>query len=161
LVPPTVKRRIDGRVGALQLWVEGAMTGKQRRERGVEPQGPLNVVRWHNQIHCVRLFHQLTYNTDFTNIENILVDPGFRVYVLDASRAFRIQQELLAPDELQCFSRTTLERLKQLDETAIEEKMGDLLDRIQVEGLLARRDKILTLVQVRLIEEGPGKVLFQ
>jgi hypothetical protein len=60
-----------------------------------------------------------------------------------------------------CFSRTTLERLRALDEATVRERMGDLLDRFQIEGLLARRDEILALVESRLAEEGPGKVLFQ
>jgi len=161
LVPPTVERRIDGRRGALQLWVEGVMTEDDRQERGLNPEGPRQVIRWRNQIHCVRLLLQLTYNTDFRNVENILVDDDFRIYVIDASRAFRIQQDLLAPDDLQCFSRQTLERLKALDHDSIEAAMGEWLDDRQVEGLLARRDKILTLVNVRLAANGPGQVLFQ
>ena len=161
MLPPTVARQIDGQRGSVQLWVEGVMTEKNRRDRGIKPKGPRDAIRLYNQMQCVRLFHQLTYNTDFTNIENVLVDPEFHLYVIDASRAFRIQHELLAPDDLECFSRATLERLKALDEAAIEETMGELLDGIQVEGLLARRDKILTLVKVRLVKEGPGKILFE
>jgi hypothetical protein len=161
MVPPTVAREIEGRRGSLQLWVEGVMTEDDRKERGITPKGPRDTIRLFNQMHCVRLFHQLTYNTDFRNIENILVDPDFRIYVIDASRAFRIQHDLLAPDDLECFSRATLDRLEALDRPLVEKTMGELLDRRQVEGLLARRDKILTLVKVRLIKEGPGKILFQ
>ena len=160
LVPPTVERRIDGRRGSLQLWVEGVMGENDRQDRQIEPKGPRDRIRWHNQVHCVRLFHQLTYNTDHTNARNVLVAPDFQMWVIDASRAFRIQQELLAPDDLECFSRAALERLKALDRPLIEETMGELLDRRQVDGLLARRDKILTLVRVLLIKKGPGKVLF-
>jgi hypothetical protein len=161
MVPPAVARRIDGRMGALQMWVEGVMTEDDRQEKGLQPKGPRQVIFLHNQIHCVRLFHQLMYNTDYRNAENVLVDPDFRLYVIDASRAFRIQQELLSPDDLQCFSRRALERLKALDRDSIEAAMGKWLDDRQVEGLLERRDKILTLVKVRIIENGQGKTLFQ
>jgi hypothetical protein len=161
LVPPTVERRIDGRRGALQLSVEGVMTEDDRQERGLEPEGPRQIIRWRNQIHCVRLLLQLTYNTDFRNVENILVDDDFRIYVIDASRAFRIQQDLLAPDDLQCFSRRILERLRALDHDSIEAAMGEWLDNRQVEGLLERRDKILALVEMRLAKNGQGQVLFQ
>jgi hypothetical protein len=159
--PPTVARRIDGRPGALQLWVEGVMSEKERLERKLTPKGPRERIRLHNQLHCARLFRQLIYDTDFRNIENTLVDSEYNIYAIDASRAFRIQHDLLAPDDLTCFSRTALERLRRLDEAVIEERMGDFLDRRQVEGLLARRDKILSLVEERLEEEGPGKTLFQ
>ena len=161
LVPPTVERRIDGRRGSVQLWVEGVMSEHERHEQKLKPKSPMAQVRLFNQLHCARLFRQLIYDTDFRNLNNTVVDPDFNVYVIDASRGFRIQQELLAPDDLECFSRAALERLKKLDRAVIEETMGDLLIDMQVEGLLARRDKILTLVKVRLIEKGPGKVLFQ
>jgi len=159
--PPTVVRRIDRRQGALQLWVEGAMSEHERQDQKVKPKSPLGRIRLFNQIHCARLFRQLIYDTDFQNVENTLVDPDFNVYLIDASRGFRIQHELLAPDDLECFSRAALERLKKLDRAAIEEKMGDLLEDMQVEGLLARRDVILSLVEERLEKNGPGKTLFQ
>jgi hypothetical protein len=160
LVPPTVEREVAGRTGSLQIWVEGVMTEHDRRERGLEPKGPRDIIRWGNRIHCVRLLHQLTYNADFQNIKNILVDPEFRVYVVDSSRAFRIQEDLLAPDDLQRFSRTTLERLEVLDRAGLEERMGRWLGEMQIEGLLARRDRILALATQRVEERGAGEALF-
>jgi hypothetical protein len=157
LVPPTVEREITGHRGALQLWVEGVMTEKDRQKQGIAPE---QVPSWNNQMHCVRLFHQLTYNTDFQNIANILVDPTHRIYLIDSSRAFRVQKDLLAEDDLVCFSRRALERLEGLDEETLNERLGRWLDRLQIEGLLARRDQILVLVQRRVEKKGPGPVLF-
>jgi len=156
LVPPTVERSIDGRTGSLQLWVEKAMTEDDRRTRKVEPP---DLQKWNRQLHNVRLFHQLTYNTDFHNIRNVLFDPEFRVYLVDSSRAFRIQRSLLAPDDLVCFSRSALGKLKALDRPALEEHLGPWLGKMQVEGLLARRDVILALVDQRIREKGEGAVL--
>lgn len=160
LVPPTVEREVYGRTGSVQIWVEGVMSEDDRQERGLEPQGPRQVVRWTHQIHCVRLLHQLTYNADFRNVENILVDPDFRVYLVDSSRAFRIQEDLLDPDDLSCFSRAALQRLGELDRARLEERLGSWLGDMQIESLLARRDRILEIVQKRLQERGPGQVLF-
>lgn len=160
LVPPTVEREVEGRPGSIQLWLEGVMSEKDRQERGLEPQGPRQVIRWGQQVHCIRLLHQLTYNTDFRNVENTLVDPDFRVYAVDFSRAFRIQEDLLDPDDLSCFSRAVLQHLKELDRAEIEERMGRWLDGMQIDSLLKRRDKILETVQKRLEENGPGRVLF-
>jgi len=156
-VPPTVEREVDGRHGSLQLWVAQALTEKERQKRGLKPD---HAARWMQQIYCVRLFHQLTYNTDFQNVENVLVDPAFRVYLIDSSRAFRIQKELLAPDDLQCFSRRVLEELAALDGAGLEQHLGRWLDGLQIDGLLARRDLIEALVKVRLAANGPGQVLF-
>jgi hypothetical protein len=156
LVPPTVERSIDGRTGSLQLWVEKAMTEDDRRRRKVEPS---DLQKWNRQLHNVRLFHQLTYNADFHNIRNVLFDPEFRVYLVDSSRAFRIQRSLLAPDDLVCISRSALDKLKALDRPALEEHLGPWLGKMQMEGLLARRDVILALIDDRIREKGEGAVL--
>ena len=157
LVPPTVERTIDNRRGSLQLWVEQAMTEADRKKRKLEPP---HLPRWNNQLHNVRLLHQLTYNTDFQNVNNVLIDPAFRIYAIDNSRAFRIQTTLMVPDDLQCFSRSVLEKLKALDLPLLEEKLGPWLDKMQMEGLLARRDAILALVEKRIKQKGEGLVLF-
>ena len=157
LVPPTVERRLDGRTGSLQLWVEDAMTEDDRRKRKLEPP---HLPRWNNQLHNVRLFHQLTYNTDFQNIRNVIADPTFRIYAVDNSRGFRIQRELMAPDDLVCFSRSVLEKLRALDLPLLEEKLGPRLGKMQLEGLLARRDAILAIVEKRIKQKGEGVVLF-
>jgi hypothetical protein len=157
LVPPTVERWIDNRRGSLQLWVEQAMTEDDRKKRKLEPP---HLPRWNNQLHNVRLFHQLTYNTDFQNIRNVIADPAFRIYAVDNSRGFRIQTDLQAPDDLQCFSRTVLEKLKALDLPTLEEKLGPWVNKMQLEGLLARRDLVLKIVEKRVKQKGEGLVLF-
>jgi hypothetical protein len=160
LVPPTVARELEGRRGSLQVWVEGAKSEKSRRARRLEPSGPREVARWTERIYDTRLLHQLTYNTDFRNVENVLIDPAFRVYVVDSSRAFRVQEDLLAPNDLERFSRTTLQRLRELDRARLDGKLGRLLSAMQIESLLKRRDKILELARKRVDQLGPGRVLF-
>jgi hypothetical protein len=157
LVPPTVERRIDGRVGSLQLWVEESLTEDDRRQKKLEPP---HLPRWNNQLHNVRLFRQVVYDTDFQNIRNVLIDPAFRVYAIDNSRGFRIQKTLLAPDDLLCFSRSVLERLKALDEPLLQQHLGAWLEKMQIQGLLGRRDAILAIVEKRITEKGEGVVLF-
>jgi hypothetical protein len=157
LVPPTVERRIDNHVGSLQLWVEQTITEDDRRKQKLEPP---HLPHWNNQLHNLRLLHQLIYNTDFQNVRNVLVDTQFRVYAIDNSRAFRIQPSLLAPNDLVCFSRSVLERLKALDEPLLREHLGPWVDKMQIAGLLSRRDAILAIVEKRVKEKGEGVVLF-
>ncbi len=157
LVPPTVERHLDGRAGSLQLWVEQAITEDARKKQKLQPPHP---PRWNYQVYNLHLLHQLAYNTDFQNLRNVMVDRAFKVYAIDNSRAFRIQKELLAPDDLQCFSRSVLERLRGLDQPLLKAKLGPWLEDLQIEGLLARRDVILGIVEKRVQEKGEGAVLF-
>jgi len=157
LVPPTVERRIDGRAGSLQMWVEGVMTDDERRRKGLEAE---DAEAWNAQMHRLRLLHQLTYNTDHRNVRNVLVDPSFRIYAIDSSRAFRIQAALLTPEDLVCFSRAVIERLAALDRPTLEARLGRWLEGRQIDGLLARRDAILGLVKQRVAERGEDAVLY-
>ena len=156
LVPPTIERQISGERGSVQLWVERATTEWDRRARKVSPP---DIESWNRQIFNVRLFHQLTYDTDYNNIRNVLSDPSFKVYAIDFSRAFRTHNALLAEKDLARFSRFALERLRALDRAVLVERLGHWLTAPEIDGLLKRRDKILTLAEQRVAEQGEG-VLF-
>jgi hypothetical protein len=158
LVPPTVERTFARTPGSLQMWVEGAMTEAERKQRKLGPPDPL---RWNAQMYGVRLLHQLTYNTDYRNINNVLCDPSFRVYAVDFSRAFVQYGELRSEAELKRFSRSALLALKALDRPTLDARLGKWLTGPQIEGLLKRRDKILALAERRVREEGEAAVLYQ
>jgi len=108
----------------------------------------------------VRLLHQLTDNTDYRNINNVLSDPSFRVYAVDCSRGFTIYADLRAQKELVRFPRSVLQALKALDRPTLEAKIGRWLGGPQIEGLLKRRDKIVALAARRIQEQGEAAVLY-
>jgi len=157
LVPPTVERRIAGRTGSLQLWVEAAMTEDERKRKGLEAP---DAAAWNAQMHKVRLLHQLTYNTDSRNIRNVLTDPSFRVYAIDFSRSFASYDQLRNEKLLERFPRAALEAVKRLDEPTLQEKIGRWVSRPQIRALLKRRDQILLVAQKRITEKGEAAVLY-
>jgi hypothetical protein len=108
----------------------------------------------------VRLLHQLTDNTDFRNINNVLSDPSFRVYAVDCSRGFTIYGDLRAQKELVRFSRSVLEAMKALDRPTLQAKLGPWLGGPQIDSLLKRRDKILALAAKHIAERGEAAVLY-
>ena len=157
LVPPTVERQIKDERGALQLWVEGVMTEADRVKQKIKIP---DAVRWNEQIYKVRLLHQLTYDTDYNNIRNILVDPAFRVYAIDFSRAFRKYDTLLVEKDLTHFSRSALEGLRRLDKPVLDSKLGQWLTSPEIVALLKRRDRILALAQRLVTQKGEETVLY-
>jgi hypothetical protein len=157
LVPPTVERTFGGKKGSLQLWVEGAMTEAERLQKKIVPPDPQ---AWNEQMYKVRLLHQLTDNTDFRNINNVLSDPSFRVYAVDCSRGFTIYEDLRAQKELVRFPRSVLEAMKALDRPTLQAKLGAWLGGPEIDGLLKRRDKILSLAAKRVAEQGEAAVLY-
>jgi hypothetical protein len=157
LVPPTVERTFGRTTGSLQMWVEGAMTEADRKQKKVAPPDPQ---AWNAQMYKVRLLHQLTYDTDARNIRNVLIDPAFRIYAIDFSRSFMGYADLPSEKELTRFPRSTLEALKTLDRPTLDSRLGRWLRRPQIEGLLKRRDKILALAARLVQERGEAAVLY-
>jgi hypothetical protein len=157
LVPPTVGRKIDGEKGSLQLWLEGVMTDTERRRKKIEPPNPQI---WNNQMFTIRLFLQLTHDTDYNNVSNLLIDPDFRIYTIDFSRAFRLQRNLRKEESLTRFSRTVIDRLRTLDEETVKEKLGPWLTKGQIKSLLIRKDEILKLVDKRIAERTEAAVMY-
>jgi hypothetical protein len=157
LVPPTVERSFDGTTGSLQLWVEKARTEADRKQQRIAPP---DIEAWNRQMYGVRLLHQLTFNTDYKNIRNVLFDPTFRVYAVDFSRAFATYDDLRAEKELVRFPRQALERLRALDRPTLDEKLGRWLSGRQIAAMLKRRDKILAIAERLVAEKGDAAVLY-
>ncbi len=156
LVPPTVARRIDGEDGALQLWLEGAMTDTERRKQGLEAP---DAAAWNRQIYTVRILRQLTHDTDYNNTGNVLIDEGFRVWAIDHSRAFKTRKRLLAEGDLERFPSGLLERLRDLDRGELDAAVGEWLTPRQCATLLARRDIIVRRADRLIAERGAAAVL--
>ncbi len=157
LVPPTVERKFGRTTGSLQMWVEGAMTEADRKQRKLAPP---DLQSWNEQIHRLRLLDQLLFNTDYRNLTNVLVDGSFRVYAIDSSRGFQQYADLLSEKDLLRFPRAVLEAMKALEKPMLEAKLGRWLTGPQIDTLLKRRDKILALAQRRVQDEGEAAVLF-
>ncbi len=156
LVPPVVERKLWRERGSLQLWMEDTITEAERKEQGRPAK---DRALWNRQIYAVRLFHNLTYNTDFNNINNVLSDAESRIYLIDHSRAFRTTKELLAGSDLTRFSSSLLDSLRTLDRETLTKRLGRWLSKGQIQALLVRRDLILQTADELVAEKGSDAVL--
>jgi hypothetical protein len=133
------------------------MSERERKKTKVEPP---DVARWNRQAFVVRLFDELIYNTD-RHLGNLLIDGGWRMWMIDHTRAFKIFKTL--PHEKQLGTRCPrhlLAALRGLDEASLRGKMQELLSPGQVKALLARRDRIVAYYDARIAELGEAAVLY-
>jgi hypothetical protein len=158
IVPPTVRRRIGRETGSLCLWVENSMTEWERLK--VRDVHPPNLEMWNKQMFTIRLFQQLTWDTDYRNINNLLVTEDWKIYKIDSSRAFRTHHTLRREESLRKFSRTLLDRLRQLTFEQLKSHLRRWLSKEQIEALWVRRGLILELADRRIVELGEEAVLF-
>ena len=157
MVPATVPRRVDGKPGSLQWFVEGTITEEKRIAQhlvSTDEEG------WSQQVFTMRLFDQLIANAD-RNLGNILVTGDFHIRLIDHSRSFRVNRALTKPETLLRFSRALLEGLSRLEKKDLQKRVGDYLTSGQIDRMLQRRDAILALAKQRVAEKGEAAVLFK
>jgi len=157
LVPPCVERRIEGDLGSLCLWIEGSMTEAERTNAKTVPP---DVVAYNDQMHNIKLFMQLTWDTDYNNVANILIGPDWKLYKVDSSRAFRETGSLRREDALMRFRRRTVSALESLTRERLDAALGPWLDTRQLDGLWQRRCRILELARERVASQSEAAVLY-
>jgi hypothetical protein len=151
-VPPTVPRRLGGRDGSLQIWVEGG----RKVEPGFEPPRPL---AWVRQEWDRILFDNLVFNVD-RNRGNLLAGPGFRLWLYDHGRAFQPKAELLDPEELRWVNRRVWNRLQSMSDEEIKDVVRESLQVDQLVALVERRALLAERVRALVEEKGEDAVFY-
>ncbi len=138
-VPPCARRRFEQTDGTIQLWVEGAMTEKKRRETDTKAPEQL---RWMRQKQTMRLFDALIYNFD-RNQGNMLIDSEWKLWFIDHTRSFRLSPAIEQMEKIIWCERGIFERLKKLDRKTLNRRLKSLVTGVQVGMMLKRRDKLI------------------
>ncbi len=151
MVPVCIERPYQGRPAAFSWWVDNV--GMDERERLARHLHPPDISRWNRQMDIIRTFDQLIGNMDRSQ-ENLLITTEWDVWMIDHTRAFRDFQTLRNPDAvLQCPAE--LRRwLKALRRSQVEQQMGDLLTPAEINGLMARRDRIVARLDAEAVPGG-------
>ncbi|HEY4363996.1 MAG TPA: hypothetical protein VGN17_23705 [Bryobacteraceae bacterium] len=140
MVPPSVERRYKGQPGAFTWWVDDVMMDEvERVQKKLQPPDPDS---WGREIQVLHVFDQLMYNTD-SNATNLLIDKQWHIWMIDHSRAFRLQKTLQDPKMLSRCDRALLAKMKALDQASLQKEMKNYLTGADVKGVLARRDLIV------------------
>lgn len=114
---------------------------------------------WSEQWYRMDVFAELVYDTD-RNMGKILYTEGWKLWMIDFARAFRIWGELRTPERITRFDRQLLERLRQLTEEDVECKIGQHLTSGKVSAVMERRDKLVAYVEQLIVQKGEHIVLY-
>jgi hypothetical protein len=156
MMPVTVERKINGRAGSLTWWLRVQMDEVDRMKKKISPPNP---DAWNAQMHRIRVFTQLVFDTD-RNLTNLLIDPDWNLYMIDFSRAFRLYHQLKNEKDLVKCDRNLLENLRKLESSQVENKTKPYLNNSEVKAILARRDKIVAHFDRLIAQKGEKDVLY-
>ena len=156
MLPVYVEREWEGKVGSLSWWLPVKMDEEERHKKKLTPP---DGDAWNNQMYRIRVFDQLVSDSD-PNLTNILIGEDWKIWRIDFSRAFRLNNEPKDPKDLVRCDRQLLEKLKALDENALTAKTKGYLKKVEVKAVMARRDKIVAQFQKMIAEKGENEVLY-
>jgi len=144
MVPVSVSRIWQSKQGAFTWWIDDVMMdeGKRLKDKTEPPDSGL----WNEQMQLVRVFDQLIYNVD-RNVGNLLICKNWRIWAIDHTRSFRTQAALKSASQITRCDRRVVEGLKTLDKASLKTEIGEFVNDYQINGLLARRDRILEVLQ--------------
>jgi len=151
-VPPVVPRGI-GRPGSVQLWIEG---GRDASDKSFRPRSPMG---WMKQVWDKDLFDNLILNVD-RNPGNMLVGPDDELWLIDHTRAFQPNAELLAPEALQKINRKVWDRLEAMSDDELKDVVREFLSTDQLAGLLKRRELLQEKVGELVAKSGEDAVFY-
>ena len=146
MMPPSVERKYQGAAAAFTWWIDNVMMeeGDRQKKKLTAP----NTENWNREMNVLLVFDQLIYNTD-RNIGNIIIDKQWHLWMIDHTRAFRLQKTLRTPNVLGFSDRGLLARMKALDEPTLEKELTTYLTKEEIRGLLARRDLIVKFFEAK------------
>jgi hypothetical protein len=157
IVPVAIERKYQGKTAAFSWWIDDIqMMEKERWQKSIDPP---DKEAWNQQMFRVRVFNKLTYNTD-PNLGNVLIDSKWKIWLIDYTRAFRIQTNLLRPKGLTRIDRGLLEHMQALDSETVKSALGDSLSKREQRAILERRDKIVQLFEEKIVAEGADAILY-
>ena len=157
-VPMSVRRNVRGEPSAVTWWVDDiAMDeGDRIAQRTLGP----NPAATYQQMYSMYVFDELIKNRD-RNQGNVLWTNDWKMWLIDHTRAFRLDVELTKPELMIRIGADLLERLRSLTPEALEEAVGDSLTGAERGSLMRRRDLLVRHFDEFIEQRGEGAVLIR
>lgn len=156
MIPVTVEREWRGKKGSLSWWIDAELDAAERLEKDIMPP---DTHAWNVQMHKVRVFSQLVYDTD-RNLSNVLITEDWKLLMIDFTRAFRTVKKLQDKEEIFKCDRNLFSRLQQLSKPEVERAVGDHLTMWEIDALMSRRDRIVDHFKRLIDKKGEAEVLY-
>jgi hypothetical protein len=156
MIPVYVERKLRGQTGSLSWWLAVKMDEEERVKQKIPVP---DTDAWNNQMYKIRVFDELISDSD-PNLTNVLIDENWKIWRIDFTRAFRLNNDLKTPKDLVRCDRQLLEKLKALNANELAAKTKPYLTNNEVKAVMTRRDKIVAYFQKLIAEKGESEVLY-
>lgn len=155
-IPPSFPRSINHQRGSITAWIEDAFSERDRIEQGKEPP---DARRWSRGAIRMKIFDELIANVD-RNQGNILIDPNWKVWLIDHTRAFRQRTHLVDAGSIHSCERRLWTALETLPDERLRDAVEPWLTKAEVRSLLARRRLLAEHIEELIASQGEADVLY-
>jgi hypothetical protein len=161
-VPVSVERRVDDIPAAVTWWVDDVMFDEEERaKREKEKTAPgWPRARIVGYLQMMRVFDELIANAD-RNAGNQLWTTDGTLWLIDHTRAFRLQHRLKKPLNLERCHRPLWDALKGLTVESVAAAVERTLTKDEIRAVIARRNLILKRLDERIEAHGEDAVLYK
>jgi len=156
MMPVYVERKWGGQTGSISWFVPTLMDESERLKKKIQPPNPTD---WNQQMYRMRAFSSLVRDTD-RNLTNVLVTHQWKVMMIDFSRAFRLQPELLHQKDLAKIDRSLLAKMESLTRESVQDATKDFLTNAELDAMMKRRDLLVAHFKKLIADLGEEKVLY-
>jgi hypothetical protein len=156
MMPVYVERRWNAQIGSISWFVPTLMDESDRLKKKIQPPNPTD---WNQQMYRMRVFSSLVRDTD-RNLTNVLITHQWKVMMIDFSRAFRLQKDLLHVKDLGKIDRNLLASLEGLTKESVRAATKNYLTAREIDPLMERRDLMVAHFKKLIAEVGEAKVLY-
>jgi hypothetical protein len=156
MMPVYVERRWNGMLGSISWFVPSLMDESDRLKKKIQPPNPTD---WNHQMYRMRVFSSLVRDTD-RNLTNVLITPQWKVMMIDFSRGFRLQAELMHAKDLARIDRKLLANLEALSKDSVRQATKDFLTKSELDSMIVRRDLLVAHFKKLVADLGAEKVLY-
>jgi len=157
IVPPVVIRKVEDTVGALQWYLEGCRSEKDRERLKEEPP---DLPAFLDRLADVQVFEALAGDECGNKDDTLIHRDTWRICRVDFGGAFRPNPVLPGGCTLRRCSRELLERLSALTPAELTDSLQALLSPEEITALDERRQQIVGIFRNLIREKGEAAVLF-
>ena len=157
MVPPTVEKRVKGDLGAAVMWCSPTQSFKQLG--GVPTPPPAHATRWARQLVRAKMFDNLIGNKD-PNLGNWLVDPAWNLILIDHTRAFATDRELVHRN-MDHLDAELWARMQALTADGLMRALQPWVGKREIDAILGRRERMKKIFDELIAKKGEAEVVLR
>jgi hypothetical protein len=161
-VPVSVQRRVGRSQAAVTWWIDDVLMDeleRLKREKAKTIPAGWQPSRTAGYIYIMRVFDELIANTD-RNVGNQIWTSDGKLWLIDHTRAFRLQLKLAKPQILVRCDRQLLKGLRSLTVASVTTAVDESLTKDEISALIARRDLIVKHFEDRIKAVNEPAILY-